>query len=234
MNQISEKYNIPVVEDACQSILGAIDGKNAGTWGKTGAFSLHPLKNINVWSDGGVIVTDDENLYKKLRLLRNHGFENRDTVVMMGCNSRLDTIQAVVGNWILPQAKSISDKRISNAKYLDNGLNEINEISSLGMNLIKEESEIDKIAKLIDESWKLKTKLDKNATHEIFYDIYEVALKSGALAGKLMGAGGGGFFYLIADPKYHQIIKSNLKKIKIWVPFKFSSNGSTIINKGNK
>ena len=62
MNRLSEKYNIPVIEDACQSILGAIDGRNAGTWGKTGAFSLHPLKNINVWSDGGVIVTDDEDL----------------------------------------------------------------------------------------------------------------------------------------------------------------------------
>ena len=62
INYISEKYNIPVVEDACQSKLGAIDGKNAGTWGSTGAFSLHPLKNINVWSDGGVIVTDDDEL----------------------------------------------------------------------------------------------------------------------------------------------------------------------------
>ena len=121
-----------------------------------------------------------------------------------------------------------------NEKKLDKHLNEINEISSLGINLFNKESEIDKIAKLIDEIWNLKTKLDKNATHEIFHDIYEVARKSGALAGKLMGAGGGGFFYLIADPKYHQIIKSNLKKIRIWVPFKFSSNGSTIINKGNK
>ena len=129
MNILSEKYNIPVIEDACQSILGAIDGKNAGTWGLTGAFSLHPLKNINVWSDGGVIVTDDEELYKTLRLLRNHGFEDRDTVVMMGCNSRLDTLQAVVGNWILPQAKSISDKRIANAMYLDEGLSRIREIT---------------------------------------------------------------------------------------------------------
>jgi dTDP-3-amino-2,3,6-trideoxy-4-keto-D-glucose/dTDP-3-amino-3,4,6-trideoxy-alpha-D-glucose/dTDP-2,6-dideoxy-D-kanosamine transaminase len=129
LNRISEQYNLPVIEDACQSILGAIGGKNAGTWGATGAFSLHPLKNINVWSDGGVIVTDDKDLYKKLRLLRNHGFENRDTVVMMGCNSRLDTIQAVVGNWILPKAKSISDKRRENAQYLDNGLSQIKEIS---------------------------------------------------------------------------------------------------------
>ena len=63
INLISEKYNIPVVEDACQSILGAIDGKNAGTWGGAGAFSLHPLKNINVWSDGGIIVTNNCLLY---------------------------------------------------------------------------------------------------------------------------------------------------------------------------
>ena len=97
MNKImdlAKKYNLLVVEDACQSILGSIDNINAGTWADCGAFSLHPLKNINVWSDGGVIVTDDDELYKKLRLLRNHGFEDRDTVVMMGCNSRLDTIQA--------------------------------------------------------------------------------------------------------------------------------------------
>lgn len=59
---IAKKYNLPVVEDACQSILGAIENKKAGTWGNTGAFSLHPLKNLNVWSDGGVIVTDDEEL----------------------------------------------------------------------------------------------------------------------------------------------------------------------------
>ena len=129
MNQISAKYSIPVVEDACQSILGAIDGQNAGTWGLAGAFSLHPLKNINVWSDGGVIVTDDLELDKKLRLLRNHGFEDRDTVTIMGYNSRLDTIQAVVGNWILPQAKSISDQRIANANYLDTGLSKIKQIS---------------------------------------------------------------------------------------------------------
>lgn len=126
---LAEKHNLAVVEDACQSILGAIDKKNAGTWGLAGAFSLHPLKNINVWSDGGVIVTDDSELDKKLRLLRNHGLEDRDTVTLMGYNSRLDTIQAVVGNWILPQAKTICNQRISNANYLDNGLEKIKQIT---------------------------------------------------------------------------------------------------------
>jgi len=129
INLISKKYNLPIIEDACQSILGAIDGKNAGTWGNTGAFSLHPLKNLNVWSDGGVIVTDDEQVCNKLRLLRNHGLIDRDKVVLMGYNSRLDTIQAVVGNWILPQAKNISEKRILNASFLDKGLSQIKEIT---------------------------------------------------------------------------------------------------------
>jgi len=129
LSKISEKYGIPIVEDACQSVLGAIDGQNAGTWGYTGAFSLHPLKNINVWSDGGVIVTDNIELEKRLKLIRNHGLENRDTVALMGFNSRLDTIQAVVGNWILPQAKAITNQRIANAKYLDKGLEKIDQIT---------------------------------------------------------------------------------------------------------
>ncbi len=129
ITKIADQYKLFVVEDACQSILGSIDGKKAGNWGCPAAFSLHPLKNINVWSDGGVIVTDDADLNNKLRLMRNHGLEDRDTVSIMGYNSRLDTIQAVVGNWILPKAKSISEKRISNANYLDNGLSKVNQIS---------------------------------------------------------------------------------------------------------
>ena len=120
--ELSNRLGIPVIEDACQSILGAIEDRNAGTWGLTGAFSLHPLKNINVWSDGGVITTDSNDVYQRLLLLRNHGLSDRDTVTMLGYNSRLDTFQAVVGNWLLPQAHEIAEARISNATYLDSGL----------------------------------------------------------------------------------------------------------------
>ena len=126
--RLSKKYKIPIVEDACQSILGEINKKKAGTWGDLGAFSLHPLKNINVWSDGGIITTNKLRHYKKLKLLRNHGLVNRDTVKINGYNSRLDTIQAVVGNWILPKAKSIAKARIKNAKYYDRNLSKIKQI----------------------------------------------------------------------------------------------------------
>ncbi len=94
---IAERHGIPVVEDACQSILGESHGKRAGTWGKAAGFSLHPLKNLNVWGDAGVVVTNDDEVNKKLRLLRNHGLTSRDDVEILGYNSRLDSVQAAVG-----------------------------------------------------------------------------------------------------------------------------------------
>ena len=129
LKKISKEHKLPIVEDACQSILGSINKKNAGTWGEFGAFSLHPLKNINVWSDGGIITTNNFMYYNKLLLLRNHGLTDRDTVKICGYNSRLDTFQAVVGNWLLPSAKSIANKRISNAAYMDKYFRKIKQIT---------------------------------------------------------------------------------------------------------
>ena len=126
--KLTKKYKIPIIEDACQSILGEINKKKAGNWGNFGAFSLHPLKNINVWSDGGLITTNSLKHYKHLILLRNHGLKDRDTVQINGYNSRLDTFQAVVGNWLLPKAKKIAQRRIFNAKFYDQELSKIKEI----------------------------------------------------------------------------------------------------------
>jgi dTDP-4-amino-4,6-dideoxygalactose transaminase len=129
LNKIAKKYNLPIVEDACQSILASINKKNSGTWSDFGAFSLHPLKNINVWSDGGVIVTSNKKYYEYLKLLRNHGLVDRDNVKICGYNSRLDTLQAVVGNWLIPSAKKIANQRIKNANFYDKNLSKINEIT---------------------------------------------------------------------------------------------------------
>ena len=125
---LAGKHGIPVVEDACQCILGSIEGRNAGTWGNAGGFSLHPLKNLNVWGDGGMIVTDDDALADTLGKLRNHGLASRDEVVMMGYNSRLDTLQAVVGSWLIDEVPAITDARIRAAARLDAGLSAIRQI----------------------------------------------------------------------------------------------------------
>ncbi len=126
--KLAEKYNLPVVEDACQAILAEDHGRKSGTWGIAGGFSLHPLKNLNVWGDGGIIVTDDDDMADKLRLLRNHGLINRDEVALLGYNSRLDSLQAVVGNWLIDQVHDITDKRIANAAYFDKAFADIPQI----------------------------------------------------------------------------------------------------------
>ena len=116
---LSRKHDLPIVEDACQAILAEYQGQRTGTFGAMAGFSLHPLKNLNVWGDAGVIVTDSEDHYHTLRLLRNHGMKNRDEIETFGYNSRLDTVQAVVGNCLIDQAPDITAKRIENAQRYD-------------------------------------------------------------------------------------------------------------------
>ena len=127
--KLSKKYKIPIVEDSCQGILAEINKKKAGTWGDFGAFSLHPLKTINVWGDGGIITTNNYSHYKKLKMIRNHGLINRDEANVTGHNSRLHNLQAAVGNYILPKARSITKRKIQIAKYYDKALSKIPKIT---------------------------------------------------------------------------------------------------------
>ncbi len=119
IRKIADKHKLFIVEDACQAIMASYDGKPVGSWGETAGFSLHPLKNLNVWGDGGVIVTRSEELARKLRLYRNHGMASRDEIEIFGINCRMDTLQAVVGNRLIGQTQWITEKRIANAQRYD-------------------------------------------------------------------------------------------------------------------
>ncbi len=125
--KIAERRNLIVVEDAAQAILASIDGKSVGSWGATAGFSLHPLKNINVWGDGGVIVTRSRELRDKLRLFRNHGMATRDEIAFWSHNCRLDTLQAVVANRLIGKVHAITDQRIANAKRYDESFADLSE-----------------------------------------------------------------------------------------------------------
>jgi len=122
---IAHHHGLPVVEDACQANSAALDGKCVGTYGVAGGFSLHPLKNLNVWGDAGIIVTDNETICERLRLLRNHGLKTRDDVEFFGYNSRLDSVQAAVGNHLITQAEWITNTRRAWADRLDQGLGKL-------------------------------------------------------------------------------------------------------------
>jgi dTDP-4-amino-4,6-dideoxygalactose transaminase len=123
--EIAERHGLPVIEDGCQSLLGERSGTKVGGWGAATAFSMHPLKIINVWGDAGVVVTNDDEMDRKVRLLRNHGLRNRDEMEIFGYNSRLDSVQAVVGKWIVRQVEDIVIKRAEAANHYDKGLADI-------------------------------------------------------------------------------------------------------------
>lgn len=116
---VARRHKLSVVEDACQAIGATLDGKPVGFWGDTACFSLHPLKNLNVWGDGGIIVARSQELKDKIELYRNHGLSNRDEVAIFGCNSRLDTLQALIGNRLIQQVGFITEQRIANAMRYD-------------------------------------------------------------------------------------------------------------------
>lgn len=128
---IAERNNLLVVEDAAQAILASIDGKCMGSWGETACYSLHPLKNLNVWGDGGIIVTRSAELAEKLKLFRNHGLLTRDEIEMFGRNCRLDSLQAVVANRLIDEVHSITDRRIANARCFDGAFNDLSDYITL-------------------------------------------------------------------------------------------------------
>lgn len=126
---IAREYNLRVVEDACHAILGRRHNTFAGRFGDTGCFSLHPLKNLNVWGDGGYLVTDSDEIHERMLLLRNHGLVGRDECAEFAYNSRLDTLQAIVANHLLDKLEVITESRIANSLYFDSQLAEVDEIT---------------------------------------------------------------------------------------------------------
>lgn len=122
LQEIAAQYNLKIVEDACHAILAELDSVKMGHYCDAAAFSMHPLKNLNVWGDGGVICTNNDDLAYKLRLIRNHGLLGRDTCVEFAYNSRLDTLQAIVASHMIKRVHEITSSRIRNAKYLDSKL----------------------------------------------------------------------------------------------------------------
>jgi dTDP-4-amino-4,6-dideoxygalactose transaminase len=124
---VSNKYNIPVIEDAAQAIGACYPSsggiKRAGSMGMSGCFSFFPSKNLGGIGDGGMVVTNDKEMYEKMLKLRNHGASPKYYHSIIGGNFRLDTIQAAVLCVKLPYLESWHKKRQENAAYYDEILN---------------------------------------------------------------------------------------------------------------
>jgi dTDP-4-amino-4,6-dideoxygalactose transaminase len=95
--EISRKYNIPIIEDACQAVGATYKNhKRAGNFGLMGCFSFYPTKNLGGAGDSGAITTNDEYIYIKLKQMRNHGMEPKYYHSFIGGNFRMDEVQAAV------------------------------------------------------------------------------------------------------------------------------------------
>jgi dTDP-4-amino-4,6-dideoxygalactose transaminase len=117
--EIAQKYDLFVIEDAAQSITSTYKGKKAGSFGTAGCFSFFPSKNLGGVGDGGMIVTNNEKLYERLTIMRNHGASPKYYHQYIGGNFRLDPIQAVALFVKLPYLDSWSETRRRNAAYYD-------------------------------------------------------------------------------------------------------------------
>ena len=129
---IAKKYKLHVIQDSSHVIGASYKKKHLVNFGDACTYSMHPLKNLNVWGDGGFIVTNKKSLAEKLYLIRNHGLKDRNNVVIFGYNSRLDTIQAAVANYKMKnKLDNITRKRIKNATTLDKLLSKNKNITTI-------------------------------------------------------------------------------------------------------
>ena len=113
--EIAKKHNLFVIEDACQAHGAEYKNIKVGGIGSTGCFSFYPTKNLGGYGDGGAIITNDDKLAHKLKILRNCGQKEKYNSILKGDNCRLDEIQAAVLNVKLKYLDKWNNQRIENA-----------------------------------------------------------------------------------------------------------------------
>ncbi len=133
IKKIAKKYKLQIVEDAAQAFGSQFNGKYAGSFGSSSAFSLHPMKNLSVPGDGGFLTTNQKKIYQKVLLLRDHGRYrknniNKEVFKSFGFNTRLDNIHAAVALIKLKKFKKWLSKRRKIAKMYNSKLKSVGDI----------------------------------------------------------------------------------------------------------
>lgn len=114
IQQIADRHGLIVVEDAAQTMGAYYRGQHGGTFGAFGAVSCHPLKNLGAIGDGGFVLSNDDEIARKIRLYRSHGLIDRDTCVELAVNARLDALQAAILSFRLQRLDATIEGRRKN------------------------------------------------------------------------------------------------------------------------
>ena len=120
--ELAEKHGLQIIEDCAQAIGARYAGKPVGSLGRVGCFSFYPTKNLGAAGDAGMLVTDDDRLARRLRMLRTHGVERRYVHEIHGYNSRLDELQATILRVKLPHLDQWNTRRRQIARRYSEGL----------------------------------------------------------------------------------------------------------------
>lgn len=121
--KIANKYNIPVVEDCAQAHGASINGRSVGSFGAVNCFSFFATKNMTT-IEGGMLVTNNEDICIQAKLRRSHGMTDRDTHTVLGYNYRMNEISAAIGREQLTTLEFWNNKRRAIAQYYDEHLND--------------------------------------------------------------------------------------------------------------
>jgi dTDP-4-amino-4,6-dideoxygalactose transaminase len=119
---LATAHGLELIEDCAQAHGAEYGGRRAGSLGRAAAFSFYPTKNLGALGDGGAVVTDDEEVAARARLLRNYGERNRFEHVLRGRNSRLDELQAAILGAKLPFLEEWNERRREIASTYDEAL----------------------------------------------------------------------------------------------------------------
>ena len=126
---IAEKYDLDLYEDAAQGLGSSFKGKYAGTFGVASAISFYPAKNLGSLGDAGAVLTNDQDVYEKLMMLRDHGRDPKNgQILCWGLNSRLDNLQAAFLNYMLKNYAGIIDRRRQIASIYNKELLSVSQI----------------------------------------------------------------------------------------------------------
>jgi dTDP-4-amino-4,6-dideoxygalactose transaminase len=129
--EIAQKSGIAVIEDACQAHGASYKNRKAGSMGDVGCFSFYPGKNLGAFGEGGAIITQNETIAQKIRMIRDHGQRKKYFHDLEGYNGRLDAIQAGVLRIKLKRLVDWNKSRRENAAYYNELLSEISSVTLL-------------------------------------------------------------------------------------------------------
>ncbi|HEU5128878.1 MAG TPA: DegT/DnrJ/EryC1/StrS family aminotransferase [Glycomyces sp.] len=121
LTALAERHSLAILEDACQAHGAQVAGRPVGSFGAAGTFSFYPTKNMHAL-EGGMISTDDAQLARTLRLLRNQGMEQRYANEIVGANMRMTDVSAAIGRVQLGRLEEWTEARRANAARLDAAL----------------------------------------------------------------------------------------------------------------